>query len=179
MDGVFENAARSALCRKGSSGDRSGWMRLGTAVAALGPRLRPRGRRRAMEHRSSSGPWVIRSHPRAVKGPERMYIPEAFREDRPEALQALIREHCFGTLVSRHEGERGASHVPLLLDRDHGPHGTLLGHMARANPQWQGFREGEEVLAIFQGPHAYVSPSWYETELSVPTWNYAVVHACG
>ena len=108
-----------------------------------------------------------------------MYIPEAFREDRPEALRALIEEHSFGTLVSRCEGEFFASHLPLLLDPDRGPHGTLLGHMARANPQWQGFREGEEVLAIFQGPHAYVSPSWYETELSVPTWNYAVVHACG
>jgi transcriptional regulator len=107
-----------------------------------------------------------------------MYCPPAFREERPEVLYEIIRAHSFGTLVSHVEGELFASHVPFLLDADRGPHGTLLAHVARANPQWQAFG-GEGVLAIFQGPHAYVSPSWYETELSVPTWNYAVVHARG
>ena len=72
-----------------------------------------------------------------------------------------------------------ATHLPFLLDSQRGPNGTLLAHMARANPQWHDFNSEQEVLAIFQGPHAYVSPSWYEIELSVPTWNYAAVHAYG
>lgn len=108
-----------------------------------------------------------------------MYLPKAFEESRPEVLAGLIRAHSFGTLVSQADGELVASHLPLLIDEGPAPHGVLLGHMARANPQWQGFREDREVLAIFAGPHAYVSPSWYETELSVPTWNYAAVHVYG
>jgi transcriptional regulator len=70
-----------------------------------------------------------------------------------------------------------ASHLPLLLDADVGPHGHLLGHMARANPQWRGVRG--EVMAVFSGPHAYVSPSWYGEAGTVPTWNYVAVHAYG
>jgi len=90
-----------------------------------------------------------------------------------------MRANSFATLISQHDGAPYASHVPMLLQADAGPHGTLVGHMARANPQWRDFDSSQEVLTIFQGPHAYVSPSWYETELSVPTWNYAVVHAYG
>jgi len=108
-----------------------------------------------------------------------VYIPPAFQETRRELLDELIRQHNFGTLVSTHAGELMASHLPFLLESEAGPHGTLRGHMARANPQWQSFEEGQEVLAIFQGPHAYVSPTWYEEPLSVPTWNYATVHAYG
>src|SRR5437899_7910332 len=95
-------------------------------------------------------------------GYERMYIPEAFREDRKEVLHALIRAYSFGTLVSGGVGGLTASHLPFLLEADRGPHGTLVGHMARANPQWRSFKEGGEVLVMFQGPHAYISPSWYE-----------------
>jgi transcriptional regulator len=108
-----------------------------------------------------------------------VYIPQAFQETRREALHELIRHYSFGSVVSMHAGEMIASHLPFLLDGERGPNGTLLGHMARANPQWHGFEEGQEVLAIFQGPHAYISPSWYENPLSVPTWDYAVVHAYG
>lgn len=108
-----------------------------------------------------------------------MYVPEAFREDRQQVLHALIRQHSFGTLVTFGNGGLAASHLPFLLDPDRGPHGTLLGHLARANPQWADFGEGQEALAVFQGPHAYVSPSWYETSPSVPTWNYVAVHARG
>jgi transcriptional regulator len=108
-----------------------------------------------------------------------MYIPEAFREDRKEALHALIERYSFGTLVTGGEGGLTASHLPFLLDPGRGPHGTLLGHMARANPQWRSFEGGGEVLVMFQGPHTYISPSWYEVELSVPTWNYIAVHAYG
>jgi transcriptional regulator len=108
-----------------------------------------------------------------------MYIPAANRVEEKETLHDLIRQYSFGTLVTSHEGAPFATHLPFLLDADSGPHGTLRAHLARANPQWQQFREGQEALAIFQGPHAYISPAWYETHPSVPTWNYAVVHAYG
>ena len=115
-----------------------------------------------------------------------MYIPKAFREDDIDALHAFMREYSFATLVTQQNGELLASHLPFLLDtgrgRDKsGPYGTLIAHMARANPQWRTFAETQEALVIFQGPHAYISPSWYEDDIeqSVPTWNYAVVHAYG
>jgi len=108
-----------------------------------------------------------------------MYIPKAFREDDLNTLHKLIREYSFATLITQHEGVPFATHLPFILDAQRGQHGSLLAHMARANPQWHDFASEQEVLVIFQGPHAYVSPSWYEVELSVPTWNYAVVHAYG
>jgi transcriptional regulator len=108
-----------------------------------------------------------------------MYIPKAFRQDDIRVLHKLMRESSFVTLVTQHQGVPFATHLPCLLDAERGPYGTLLAHMARANPQWHDFASAQEVLVIFQGPHAYVSPSWYEVELSVPTWNYAVVHAYG
>jgi transcriptional regulator len=106
-----------------------------------------------------------------------MYIPAAFRESRPEALHDLIRAYSFGTLVSVVDGEPFATHMPFLLDAERGPNGTLVGHLARLNPHWHSF--GSPALAIFQGPHAYVSPSWYATDQAVPTWNYTTVHAYG
>jgi transcriptional regulator len=110
-----------------------------------------------------------------------MYIPKAFREDDLETLYALMRNYNFATLITTQNGVPLASHLPFLLDTQRGPYGTLMAHMARANPQWQTFDSTQEALVIFQGPHAYISPSWYEddVEQSVPTWNYAVVHAYG
>ena len=108
-----------------------------------------------------------------------MYIPKAFREDDLNTLHKFMREYSFATLITQHEGVPFATHLPLILDAQRGLNGILLAHMARANPQWHDFASEQEVLVIFQGPHAYVSPSWYEVELSVPTWNYAVVHAYG
>jgi transcriptional regulator len=108
-----------------------------------------------------------------------MYIPKAFREDDFDTLHNFMREYSFATLITRHEGVPFATHLPFILDTQRGSNGTLLAHMARANPQWHDFNSEQEVLVIFQGPHAYVSPSWYEAQLSVPTWNYAVVHAYG
>jgi transcriptional regulator len=108
-----------------------------------------------------------------------MYIPKAFREEDVNTLRKLMREYSFATLITQHEGVPFATHLPFILDAQRGPNGTLLAHMARANPQWHDFVDEQEVLVIFQGPHAYISPSWYEVELSVPTWNYAVVHAYG
>lgn len=105
-----------------------------------------------------------------------MYIPASFREDRFDVLAGIMREHSFATLVSTDGGALVASHLPLFLDTSGGTPGRILGHMARANPQWRAFESGAEVLAIFQGPHSYISPSWYKTHPSVPTWNYATVH---
>ncbi|QEH31880.1 Protease synthase and sporulation protein PAI 2 [Aquisphaera giovannonii] len=108
-----------------------------------------------------------------------MYVPSAFAEADLPTLHDFMRRHSFAVLASRGPAGLVASHLPLVLEDgpDAGPNGRLLGHMARANTQWKGV-EGE-VLAIFSGPHAYVSPSWYEEEGTVPTWNYAAVHAYG
>lgn len=108
-----------------------------------------------------------------------MYIPPAFRVEDASKLAAFIQRHSFATLITHDGTAPFASHLPMLFRPDVGSHGTLVSHMARANPQWQHFASGCEVLAIFHGPHSYISPSWYQTELAVPTWNYATVHAYG
>jgi transcriptional regulator len=107
-----------------------------------------------------------------------MYIPAAFAETDLTRLHEFIERNSFGALVSQVDGLPLASHVPFLLERTTGPHGTLVGHMARANPQWRDLA-GQTVLAIFSGPHTYISPTWYESEQVVPTWNYTAVHAYG
>jgi transcriptional regulator len=107
-----------------------------------------------------------------------MYIPAAFAETDLTKLHDFIEQYSFGLLVSQLDALPFASHLPFLLERTSGPHGTLVGHMARANPQWQQ-ANGQTALAIFFGPHAYISPSWYQAEQVVPTWNYAAVHAYG
>jgi len=109
-----------------------------------------------------------------------MYIPKHFREEDLAVLQELMRASSFATLVSVQEDVVPvATHLPVLLETEPAPYGTLKGHLALGNPQWRTLREEREVLVIFQGPHSYISPSWYEVELSVPTWNYATVHAYG
>ena len=107
-----------------------------------------------------------------------MYLPPAFAEPDPTVLHAVMRRHGFALLVTVLDGTPVATHLPLLLDAERGPHGTLWGHLARPNHQWQGFGPGES-LAVFQGPHAYVSPTWYTSAPAVPTWNYVAVHAYG
>ncbi|MBT5773389.1 MAG: FMN-binding negative transcriptional regulator [Dehalococcoidia bacterium] len=113
-----------------------------------------------------------------------MYIPRHFQLEDHEAIAAVLRDHSFGTLVTTFDGEPQATHLPFVFDPDRGQYGTLVSHMARANPQWQQFArygpEGGLALAIFQGPHSYISPTWYgDTEPAVPTWNYIAVHAYG
>ncbi len=105
-----------------------------------------------------------------------IHIPQHFAEHDLARLQALVRAHNFATLVSAHEGGIQVSHLPFLLD-DKGE--MLRAHMARANPQWRSFSPEREVVVIFHGPHHYVSPAWYASHPSVPTWNYAVVHVQG
>ncbi len=107
-----------------------------------------------------------------------MYIPPSFLETDPNKLHDFMEQHSFATLISSHEGEPVASHLPLLLDRDAEPHGRLIGHFARANSHWQAASE-QRVLSIFHGSHAYVSPGWMEAQNVVPTWNYVTVHAYG
>jgi transcriptional regulator len=108
-----------------------------------------------------------------------MYIPSAFRIDDAGKLAAFIRRHSFATLVTHDGAAPFASDLPMLFHRDASNHGTLVAHMARANPQWRHFAAGGEALVIFHGPHSYISPSWYDNAPAVPTWNYATVHAYG
>jgi transcriptional regulator len=108
-----------------------------------------------------------------------LYRPAAFASNDQAAIARLFDEHPFATLITAGTGEPQISHLPLLHESDPPPHGSLIGHMARANPHWSHFGSGAS-LAIFHGPHAYVSPSWYaQPAIQVPTWNYAVVHVHG
>jgi transcriptional regulator len=107
-----------------------------------------------------------------------VYLPPHFTETRPEVLMAHLDRHDFALLVSHGRSGLIASHLPVMVERD-GPAVHLLGHLARPNPQLADLAGDAEVLTIFAGPHAYISPSWYETGPAVPTWNYADVHAYG
>jgi len=109
-----------------------------------------------------------------------MYVPQYFLIKNIDICHRLIRDHGFGELITVDpEGASFASHLPFMLDPARGQFGTLTAHVARANPQWRHFASGRAALAIFHGPHAYVSPQWYGTEEAVPTWNYLAVHAYG
>jgi len=109
-----------------------------------------------------------------------MYLPKVFAESRSELLQKVMRENGFATVVTTADGVPFASHVPVLVDGDLASGALKIrGHVARANPHWKQLANGSPVLVMFHGPHAYVSPSWYADTQSVPTWNYAVVHAHG
>jgi transcriptional regulator len=112
-----------------------------------------------------------------------MYLPQPFAESRVPVLHAAIRALGFGALVTLGEDGLAASHVPMLIDGEPGPFGVLTGHIARENPQWRVVKYDTEALAIFLGPHTYISPSWYATKQQtgrvVPTWNYIAVEAKG
>lgn len=112
-----------------------------------------------------------------------MYIPAENAEQRPEALQRLMREHPLGMLVSHGAAGLDADHVPFEYDASAGPLGTLTAHVARRNPVWQRCPTGTPVMVVFRGVEGYISPSWYpskhEAHRQVPTWNYEVVHAHG
>ena len=107
-----------------------------------------------------------------------MYIPSAFQVDDQTALHEFMRQHSFATLVSAGDEEPLVSHLPLLLEADSGTHGKLVGHMARLNEHWR-IGADRPTVAIFHGPHAYISPTWYGEPGFVPTWNYITVHAHG
>lgn len=111
-----------------------------------------------------------------------MYTPPAFKEDDPKILAEIMREARLATLVTMTREGLIATPLPMLYDADGGEFGTLYGHVAKANTQWK-LAPLAEALVIFQGPDAYITPSWYETKKEhgkvVPTWNYAAVHAYG
>ncbi len=112
-----------------------------------------------------------------------MYVPKHFEETSVPVLHELIRVYPLGTLVTLTGTGLCANHIPFEVDPEPNPFGTLRGHVARANGVWRDYRSEVEALVSFQGPNAYISPSWYvskrETGKVVPTWNYAVVHAYG
>jgi transcriptional regulator len=112
-----------------------------------------------------------------------MYVPAHFNETRIPILHEAIRRIAVGTLVTLGSDGLEASHLPMLIDPEPAPLGTLRGHLARANPQWKRATGGAEALVTFLGPNAYVTPSWFatkrETGKVVPTWNYIAVHAAG
>lgn len=112
-----------------------------------------------------------------------MYNPSHFEETRPDVLRGLITAHPLGALVTLTSEGLDANHLPFELAPGDGPHGTLRAHVARNNRVWQDFSRDHDVLVIFQGPAAYITPSWYqakkETGKVVPTYNYCVVHAHG
>ena len=112
-----------------------------------------------------------------------MYNPPLFKEDRVPVLHEFIRRYPFATLVTLTADGLSANHIPMEIAPDPGSFGTLRGHVSRSNPLWRDVSAEVDALAIFSGPQAYISPSWYptkgETGKVVPTWNYAVVHARG
>jgi transcriptional regulator len=108
-----------------------------------------------------------------------LYAPQHFRVDDADALYRFVEAHAFGILVSSGSAGLHVSHIPFLPERDAGGRVRLLCHLARANPQSLSLEAATDLLAIFQGPHAYVSPGWYQQHPAVPTWNYSVVHAHG
>ncbi|MGG3468452.1 FMN-binding negative transcriptional regulator [Neobacillus pocheonensis] len=104
-----------------------------------------------------------------------MYIPKHFKIDDENIIYDFIEKYGFATLFSQHNGEPYATHLPLMLNKSDN---ALYGHFARPNEQWKD-AENQQVLVVFQGPHCYISPSWYETKMAVPTWNYVSIHVYG
>nr|WP_250646725.1 FMN-binding negative transcriptional regulator [Pseudemcibacter aquimaris] len=114
------------------------------------------------------------------RGRKKIYQPKIFKETRLDVIHELIREHSFATLVTQINGELCADHLPFILNDDNT---KLLAHISKANPLWKKFKNADDVMVIFQGPHHYISPNWYpskqEHHKEVPTWNYAVVQVQG
>ncbi|MDR6968873.1 transcriptional regulator [Flavobacterium arsenatis] len=107
-----------------------------------------------------------------------MHIPEDYKNHNLEEIKDFIQKNSFGILVNQSEGKLTATHIPLELDKNEDGKDVLFGHISKENPQWKGFESSDKVLAIFSGPHSYISSSWYDFE-GVPTWNYIAVHVYG
>lgn len=108
-----------------------------------------------------------------------MFRPSAFDLTDTETLHTAVDDYSFATMVMGPVGDLDAVHLPLILDREKGPLGSLRGHVARANPLWKSFDGSRTALCIFHGPHAYITPRWYRDSGQVPTWNYLAVHVYG
>lgn len=107
-----------------------------------------------------------------------MHIADRYENTDQQDIEQFIAENSFGILVNQTHGKLWATHIPLELDVNAKGEKVLYGHISKENPQWKGFAENDQVLAIFSGPHAYISSSWYDFE-NVPTWNYSAVHVYG
>jgi transcriptional regulator len=106
-----------------------------------------------------------------------VYVPDSFRIDDPKQVLSIVRQHSFAVLVA--EGANGleANHLPLIVESEDPI--VIAGHMSRANTQWRAFDGSREAIAVFSGPHTFISPIWYESRPNVPTWNYVAVHLHG
>ncbi len=107
-----------------------------------------------------------------------MFIPNYYKNENIEEVKNFLNENSFGILISQSNGKISGTHIPMELDKDENGEDVLVGHIAKANPQTKNLKDKEEILAIFNGPHSYISPSWYQKE-NVPTWNYIAVHVYG
>ena len=107
-----------------------------------------------------------------------MYTPDIYKNENQEEIKQFLQENSFGILINQTNGKLCATHIPLELDVNKDGKQILHGHIAKENPQWKGFEENDSVLAVFSGPHSYISSSWYDHE-NVPTWNYLAVHVYG
>lgn len=107
-----------------------------------------------------------------------MFIPDIYKNEDKEAIRTFLKENAFGLLINQTNGKLCATHIPLELDYNKEGEEILHGHIARENPQWTAFESDDQILAVFTGPHSYISSSWYDHE-NVPTWNYSAVHVYG
>ncbi|MWB94596.1 FMN-binding negative transcriptional regulator [Flavobacterium sp. GA093] len=107
-----------------------------------------------------------------------MYTPNQYKNEDQEAIRTFLRENSFGILINQTHGKLCATHIPIELEVNADGKEILQGHLSKLNPQAEGFAENDQVLAVFSGPHAYISSSWYDHE-NVPTWNYIAVHVYG
>nr|WP_315200885.1 FMN-binding negative transcriptional regulator [uncultured Flavobacterium sp.] len=107
-----------------------------------------------------------------------MYIPDLYKNEDQEAIRTFLKANAFGILINQTNGKLWATHIPLELEINKAGEEVFMGHISKENPQWTAFESDNQVLAIFTGPHSYISPSWYDHE-NVPTWNYSAVHIYG
>ncbi|WP_426064266.1 FMN-binding negative transcriptional regulator [Flavobacterium sp. DSP2-3-1] len=107
-----------------------------------------------------------------------MYTPEIYKNENQEEIKKFLQENSFGILINQTNGKLCATHIPLELETNNEGKDILCGHISKENPQWIGFTDNDQILAVFSGPHSYISSSWYDHE-NVPTWNYVAVHVYG
>ncbi|KIA99311.1 protease [Flavobacterium sp. KMS] len=107
-----------------------------------------------------------------------MHTPSIFKNEDPEAIRAFLKENSFGILINQTNGKLWATHIPLEIETNADGKEILCGHISKLNPQGEGFTQNDQILAVFSGPHSYISSSWYDHE-NVPTWNYIAVHIYG
>lgn len=107
-----------------------------------------------------------------------MYIPHYYKNENVEEVKEFLRKNSFGILINQVDGKPWATHIPLELGTDKEGKDILVSHISKVNPQWKGFDKQPEVLCVFNGPHSYISSSWYKEE-EVPTWDYIAVHVYG